>query len=155
MGNTRIRVGEADFDLGEEVRRVEADSPLAGGVASFVGIVRSRNDGDDVSALTLEHYPAMTEKALAGIVEKARARWDLVDVVVIHRVGRLEVGEQIVCVIVSAAHRGEAFCACEFIMDWLKTEAPFWKKEDTPEGSRWVDARESDDAAKARWGEEP
>lgn len=152
MGSTRIRVGHADFDMGEEIRRVEAASPQAGGVASFVGIVRNRNEGDDVTALTLEHYPAMTEKALSGIVEKARARWEVVDVVVIHRVGRLEVGEQIVCVIVSAAHRGEAFAACEFIMDWLKTEAPFWKKEETPAGSRWVDARESDDAAKARWG---
>ena len=114
-------------------------------MASFVGVVRNRNDGNDVTHLTLEHYPAMTERALAGIVERARARWDVCGVTVIHRVGEMAGGEHIVLVVVTSAHRREAFEACEFIMDWLKTEAPFWKKERTPEGERWVDARESDE----------
>lgn len=123
-----------------------------GAVATFVGVVRAKNDGAEVTRMTLEHYPGMTEKALAGIVRRARERWSLGGITVIHRVGPLEVGDPIVFVGVASAHRREAFEACEFIMDWLKTEAPFWKKEATPEGERWVDARESDDAAKARWG---
>ena len=151
MAETFIRVSPEDFDPGAETEKLIRRSPEAGAVVSFVGVVRSRNDGSDVTALTLEHYPAMTEKALRGIVERARRRWELGDVTVIHRVGRMAVGEHIVLVIVTSAHRGEAFDACEYIMDWLKTEAPFWKKESTPEGERWVDARESDDKAKARW----
>ncbi len=153
MGITKIRVSEEDFDPGQEIDALIAQSPEAGGVASFVGVVRNHNDGANVTHLTLEHYPAMTEKALAGIVDRARARWNVCDVTVIHRVGSMAVGEHIVLVVVTSAHRKEAFEACEFIMDWLKTEAPFWKKERTPEGDHWVDARESDEEAKARWGE--
>ena len=138
MSLTTIRVSEADFNPGEEIERLIESSPEAGGVASFVGVVRNRNDGNDVTHLTLEHYPAMTERALAGIVERARARWDVCGVTVIHRVGEMAVGEHIVLVVVTSAHRREAFEACEFIMDWLKTEAPFWKKERTPEGERWL-----------------
>ena len=151
MGETYIRVSPEDFDPGVETEKLILSNPQAGAVVNFVGVVRNRNDGSDVTALTLEHYPAMTEKALRGIVDRARERWDIGDVTVIHRVGRMTVGEHIVLVVVTSAHRGEAFAACEFIMDWLKTEAPFWKKETTPEGERWVDARESDDHAKARW----
>ena len=120
-------------------------------MASFVGIVRNHNDGESILGMSLEHYPGMTEKALEGIVAKARERWSLDDVTVIHRVGDLKLGDQIVLCLVCAAHRREAFEACEYIMDWLKTEAPFWKKETTKSGARWVDARESDEAAKARW----
>ncbi len=151
MKTTKICVTTEDFDAGEEIRLAAARSPAAGGIASFVGVVRNRNDGEAVSAMSLEHYPGMTEKALAEIVEKARSRWPLEDVTVIHRVGDLKLGDQIVLCLVCAEHRREAFEACEFIMDWLKTEAPFWKKETTPSGARWVDARESDEAAKARW----
>ena len=120
MSLTTIRVSEADFNPGEEIERLIESSPEAGGVASFVGVVRNRNDGNDVTHLTLEHYPAMTERALAGIVERARARWDVCGVTVIHRVGEMAVGEHIVLVVVTSAHRREAFEACEFIMDWLK-----------------------------------
>ncbi len=150
MAQTIIRVGEEDFCVSEELKRLNRDH-ACGAVASFLGIVRNANEGEAVYAMELEHYPAMTEKALAGIVEKARTRWSLGDVTVIHRVGRLMPGDQIVLVLVASAHRQEAFAACEFIMDWLKTEAPFWKKEHTPEGPRWVDARESDDEARRRW----
>ena len=122
-----------------------------GAVVSFIGQVRDINDGSDVSALTLEHYPGMTEKALQGIVDQAKQRWDIFDALVVHRVGTLQPMDQIVLVVVSGAHRGEAFAACEFIMDYLKTEAPFWKKEETPAGARWVEARQSDDAARERW----
>ena len=152
MAKTLIRVGPEDFSVEAELAAVRRESPSAGGVVSFVGVVRDANEGERVSKMTLEHYPGMTEKALAKIVEKARGRFHLIDVVVIHRVGELRVGEQIVLCLVSAAHRGEAFQGCEYIMDWLKTEAPFWKRETTPEGERWVDARESDDRARARWG---
>jgi molybdopterin synthase catalytic subunit len=144
-----VSVQEADFDAGAEIAALGADDGGAGAVASFVGLVRG--DGG-LAAMTLEHYPAMTEKALAEIVAQARARWQLRRVRVVHRVGRLLPGARIVFVGVSSAHRGDAFAACEFIMDYLKTRAPFWKKEETPEGSRWVDARESDDTAAARWG---
>lgn len=150
---TTIRVGGALFDVGAETAALYADDPAVGAAATFVGVVRNKNEGEAVAKLTLEHYPAMTEKALAGIVERARRRWSLGRVTVIHRVGPMDVGEPIVFVGVASEHRGEAFDACEFIMDWLKTEAPFWKKEATPVGERWVDARESDDLAKARWGE--
>jgi len=123
-----------------------------GAIASFVGLARDMNDGSGVAAMTLEHYPGMTEKALAALVEEAQSRWTLLDVTLIHRVGRLLPGDPIVLVAVAGSHRGEAFAACEFIMDYLKTRAPFWKKEETPEGERWVEARASDDAAAMRWG---
>jgi molybdopterin synthase catalytic subunit len=151
MAQTHIRVGAEDFDVGAETERLIRENPSSGAVASFVGVVRNRNDGSDVSAMTLEHYPAMTEKALAGIVAKARERFHVEGVTVIHRVGRLVPGDRIVLVLVASPHRREAFEACEFIMDWLKTEAPFWKKETTPQGERWVEAHDSDEAAKARW----
>jgi molybdopterin synthase catalytic subunit len=122
-----------------------------GALASFVGLVRDANDGSAVSAMTLEHYPGMTEKALLDICAQAHARWQLIDSLVIHRVGALRPGERIVLVGVSSAHRGDAFAACEFIMDYLKTRAPFWKREDTKEGPRWVEAREADGAAAQRW----
>ena len=144
-----VSVQEADFDVGAETRALSAGRDDVGAVATFVGLVRGASDG--VSCMTLEHYPGMTEKALAEIIEAARARWSLLGVRVIHRVGPLAPGAQIVFVGVASAHRGEAFAACEFIMDFLKTRAPFWKKEDTPEGSRWVDARDADDAAADRW----
>lgn len=149
----KIAVQEADFDVGFELAALTRGQPAVGACASFVGYVRDRNDGAAVAAMTLEHYPGMTEKALTAIVDEARGRWDLLDVTVIHRVGRLDIGDQIVLVAVTSAHRGEAFAACEFIMDYLKTRAPFWKREETPEGARWVDARETDDAAAGRWGE--
>lgn len=148
MGTTKIRVGHDDFDVSAELAALPAASD-AGAAVSFVGIVRS--DGS-VTKMTLEHYPEVTEKALAGIVDKARERWKIDDVVIIHRVGELAVGERIVLTLVTSSHRLEAFEACHYIMDWLKTEAPFWKKETHADGtSRWVDARESDETAKARW----
>ena len=148
---SEVRVQSADFDLGAEIARLRAGDARVGAVVSFVGTVRDMNDGDAVAELELEHYPGMTERALEDIVEQARARWPLYGALVIHRVGPMQPMEQIVLVAVSAAHRGEAFAACEFIMDYLKTEAPFWKKEQTPGGARWVDARATDDAAKAKW----
>lgn len=151
MAITDIRVGEADFSLDEELSRIMRESPSAGGVASFVGLVRNKNDGAAVSCMTLEHYPGMTEKSLAKIAAAARERFHLVDVIVVHRVGELKVGDRIVLCLTSAEHRSDAFAGCEYIMDWLKTEAPFWKKEQTPDGERWVDARESDDKARERW----
>jgi molybdopterin synthase catalytic subunit len=146
-----IRVQIEDFDAGAEIARLRAGNPKIGAVASFVGIVRDVNDGESVTGLTLEHYPGMTEKALEAIVAEARSRWDIVDVTVVHRVGELKPTDQIVLVVVAGAHRGGAFAACEFIMDYLKTRAPFWKKEATPQGPRWVEARESDDDAAERW----
>lgn len=151
MAITDIRVGEADFSLDEELSRIMRESPSAGGVASFVGLVRNKNDGAAVSRMTLEHYPGMTEKSLAKIAAAARERFHLVDVIVVHRVGELKVGDRIVLCLTSAEHRSDAFAGCEYIMDWLKTEAPFWKKEQTPDGERWVDARESDGKARERW----
>jgi molybdopterin synthase catalytic subunit len=150
-----VRVQHEDFDVGAEIARLRAGNPKVGAVASFVGVVRDLNEGTDVATLTLEHYPAMTGKALAGIVEKAKARWDLYDVLVVHRIGELRPTDQIVLVVVTSAHRGEAFAACEFVMDYLKTEAPFWKKETTPQGTRWVDGRDSDNAARDRWKPRP
>jgi molybdopterin synthase catalytic subunit len=146
-----VRVQAGDFDLGAEVARLRADDARIGAVVSFVGTVRDMNDGAQVAAMELEHYPGMTERALEDIVEQARGRWPLAGAIVIHRIGPLLPRDQIVLVAVASAHRGEAFAACEFIIDYLKTDAPFWKKEDTPGGSRWVDARVSDDAAKAKW----
>ncbi|CAL94181.1 molybdopterin synthase catalytic subunit MoaE [Azoarcus olearius] len=147
-----ISVQEEDFDVGAEIDALTAGRVDVGAVASFVGLVRDANEGSGVSAMTLEHYPGMTEQALADIVAEAEARWRLNAVRVIHRYGRLVPGNRIVFVAVAGAHRGEAFAACEFIMDYLKTRAPFWKREETPQGARWVDAREGDAAAAARWG---
>jgi len=147
-----IRVQTEDFDLGAEVAALRAGDARVGAVASFIGTVRDLNDGTSISEMELEHYPGMTEKALEEIVAKAKARWDIFDALVIHRVGPLKPLDQIVLVAVTSAHRGEAFAACEFIMDYLKTQAPFWKKEKTPQGERWVDARVADDKALAKWG---
>lgn len=144
-----IRVQTEDFDVGALMHGLTGGRSDVGAVATFVGLVRGDTDG--VEQMTLEHYPGMTEKALAGIVEDAHSRWGLLGIQVIHRVGALAPGAQIVYVGIAAAHRGDAFAACEFIMDFLKTRAPFWKKEETKEGDRWVEARESDDEAAARW----
>ena len=146
-----IRVQREDFDAGREIARLRAGNPKIGAIASFIGVVRDVNDGEAVAELTLEHYPGMTEKALGAIVEEAKTRWSLIDTLVIHRVGTMKPTDQIVLVIVTSAHRGDAFAACEFIIDYLKTRAPFWKKEDTPDGARWVEARATDDDAAARW----
>jgi molybdopterin synthase catalytic subunit len=146
-----VRVQAGDFDLGLEVARLRAGDARVGAVVTFVGLVRDMNDGAQVAEMELEHYPGMTERALEDIVGQARGRWPLHGALVIHRVGPLAPLDQIVLVAVSAAHRGEAFAACEFIIDYLKTDAPFWKKEQTPGGARWVDARVTDDAAKAKW----
>ncbi len=142
-----VSVQEADFDCGAEIAALSASDDGAGAVASFVGLVR----GEGIHAMSLEHYPGMTEKALTDIVAQAETRWQLRRVRVIHRIGRLLPGDRIVFVGVSSSHRGDAFAACEFIMDYLKTRAPFWKKEETDAGARWVDARESDDTAALRW----
>lgn len=146
-----VRVQTQDFDAGLELTQLRRARKDVGAVVSFIGQVRDFNDGDTVSQLSLEHYPGMTEKALAAIVAQAQSRWDIVDTLIIHRVGTLQPLDQIVLVAVSGAHRGEAFKACEFIMDALKTEAPFWKKELTASGERWLDAKDSDDVARERW----
>jgi len=161
-----VSVQQADFDAGAEIAALSAGRPDTGAVASFVGLVRGddgvkkaaghdgmANEKTQVAAMTLEHYPGMTEQAIAAIVAEAESRWPLSAVRVIHRIGGLLPGERIVFVGVAAAHRGDAFAACEFIMDYLKTRAPFWKKEETPQGARWVDARDGDEAAAARWRE--
>lgn len=146
-----ISIQVADFDAGAEIASLRAASAETGAVATFIGVVSDKNDGSNVTGLQLEHYPGMTEKSIATIIEQAQQRWPLLGVRVIHRVGNLAVRDQIVFVGVSSRHRGAAFSACEFIMDFLKTRAPFWKKEATSSGSRWVDARASDDAAAQRW----
>jgi molybdopterin synthase catalytic subunit len=146
-----VRVQTEDFDAGAEIAALRRGDPKIGAVASFIGVVRDLNDGESVGRMTLEHYPGMTEKALEAIVAEARSRWDIIDVTVVHRVGELKPTDQIVLVVVAGGHRGEAFAACEFIMDYLKTRAPFWKKEETPAGARWVEARASDDDAAERW----
>jgi molybdopterin synthase catalytic subunit len=151
MQNDFIRIQEQDFDLTSEVQSLRKGDSRVGAVVTFVGTVRDMNDGSQVKGMTLEHYPGMTEKSLEEIIKRARVRWGLYKTLVIHRVGPLLPEDQIVLVAVTSAHRGEAFAACEFIMDYLKTAAPFWKKEETPEGSKWVDARVTDDAAMARW----
>ena len=145
-----VRIATDDFDAGREIAALRRNDARVGAVVSFIGTVRDLNDGRDVTALTLEHYPGMTEKALAAIVEEAHSRFDIHDALVIHRVGALRPTDQIVLVAVTSSHRGEAFDACRFVMDYLKTRAPFWKKEASPAGAQWVDARESDDAAAAR-----
>ncbi|TBU96396.1 molybdopterin synthase catalytic subunit MoaE [Phytopseudomonas dryadis] len=146
-----IRVQQAAFDAGLESNAVQAANTRVGAVVCFVGYVRDFNDGREVGGLFLEHFPCMTEKALAAIEAEARQRWPLLGVEVIHRIGRLEPGEPIVFVGIASAHRQAAFQACEFVMDYLKTRAPFWKKEDTAEGPRWVEGRDSDQAAQRRW----
>lgn len=148
--HVRVQVQENDFDLGSEYQAL-AKSNAVGAVVTFIGKVRDMNLGDEVSALTLEHYPAMTEKALNQICDEAELRWPLLEIKVIHRVGRLALGDQIVFVGVASAHRGAAFEACEFIMDFLKTKAPFWKKESLGEESRWIESRASDEQAAERW----
>ncbi|MCG2583363.1 molybdopterin synthase catalytic subunit MoaE [Massilia sp. TS11] len=148
----RVQVQTEDFDLTAELAALRAGDARVGAVVSFVGTVRDMNEGASVATMELEHYPGMTEKALEAILDEAHQRWQLYGASVIHRVGPLRPMDQIVLVAVSSAHRGEAFQACEFIIDYLKTDAPFWKKEQTPAGARWVDARLSDDSAKAKWG---
>jgi molybdopterin synthase catalytic subunit len=152
MAAPRVTIQTADFDLGAEVAALRAGDAGVGAVAAFVGTVRDRNDGQGVSAMELEHYPGMTEKSIEAMIDEAERRFRIRAVKVIHRVGLLKPLDQIVLVAVTSAHRGDAFQACEFLMDYLKTQAPFWKKEQTPEGARWVDARVADDAALARWG---
>jgi molybdopterin synthase catalytic subunit len=146
-----VRVQLEDFDIGVELRVLRGSNPKIGAIASFIGLVRDINDGADVTELTLEHYPGMTEQAVQDIVDQAQSRWDVIDALVIHRYGTLRPTDQIVLVMVASSHRGDAFSACEFIMDYLKTGAPFWKKEVTPEGSHWVAARTTDEAAAKRW----
>lgn len=150
--NARVSIQLEDFDLSSEVARLRTTDKGVGAVCSFVGTVRDRNEGQSVSTMALEHYPGMTEKAIEAMIDEAHQRFDILGARVIHRVGLLQPLDQIVLVVVISAHRGQSFQACEFLMDYLKTQAPFWKKEQTPEGARWVDARVSDDAALARWG---
>jgi len=151
MSNSVIRIQEQDFDLSAEIAALRQSDTRVGAVVSFLGTVRDINDGSQIKGMTLEHYPGMTEKSLQEILDQAATRWNIFQMLVIHRVGLLLPEDQIVLVAVTSSHRGEAFSACEFIMDYLKTAAPFWKKEDTPGGSRWVDARVTDESAMARW----
>ena len=149
--SSMIRIQEADFDVSTEITALRKGDLLVGAVVTFVGTVRDINEGSQIKGMTLEHYPGMTEKALDEIITQAKTRWEIRNTLVIHRVGSLLPEDQIDLVAVTSAHRGEAFAACEFIMDYLKTAAPFWKKEETSEGARWVDARVTDAAAMARW----
>jgi len=150
--NPRVSIQTEDFDLSREVARLREQDKRVGAVCSFIGTVRDRNDGQSISTMELEHDPGMTEKAIEAMIDEALKRFEICAARVIHRVGLLQPLDQIVLVAVSSAHRGESFQACEFLMDYLKTQAPFWKKEQTPEGARWVDARVSDDTALAKWG---
>ncbi len=147
-----VSIQTQDFDVGQELAALRAGDARVGAVCSFLGTVRERNDGSSVASMELEHYPGMTEKSITAMMDEAKKRFDIFAARVIHRVGLLHPEDQIVFVAVTSAHRGESFKACEFLMDYLKTQAPFWKKEVTPEGARWVDARVSDDQALARWG---
>ncbi len=147
-----VSIQAHDFDVSQELAALRAGDARVGAVCSFLGTVRERNDGSSVASMELEHYPGMTEKSISAMMDEARKRFDIFAARVIHRVGLLQPEDQIVFVAVTSAHRGESFKACEFLMDYLKTQAPFWKKEVTPEGARWVDARVSDDQALARWG---
>jgi molybdopterin synthase catalytic subunit len=149
--NMTVRVQAEDFDVSREIASLRKGNPRIGAIASFIGVVRDLNDGDNVAEMTLEHYPGMTEKSIEEIITQARGRWQVMDALVIHRIGTLKPLDQIVLVVVTSAHRGDAFAACEFIMDYLKTQAPFWKKEQTGKGARWVDARAADDVAAQRW----
>jgi len=148
-----IRVQQQDFDVGAELAALGKGNKKIGAITSFVGLVRDLSDGADVAAMTLEHYPGMTEAALQEIEAEARRRWQLEDVLIVHRYGKLEPGDRIVLVAVASAHRGMAFDACHFLIDWLKTKAPFWKLEATPQGERWVEAKSDDDQAAARWAQ--
>ena len=153
----RVRIQQQDFDVGQELARLREQDLRVGAVCSFVGTVRDTRAltglaSDSIETMTLEHYPGMTEKAIEAMIDEAHQHFDFYNAVVIHRIGELAPADQIVLVAVTSAHRGESFKACEFLMDYLKTQAPFWKKEKTPEGAHWVDARVSDDAALARWG---
>ena len=150
--SARVRIQTADFNLNEEIAALRSQDKRVGAVCSFVGTVRDRNDGSAVASMELEHYPGMTEKSIEAMIDEAFKRFDIFGARVIHRVGLLQPLDQVVMVAVTSAHRGESFKACEFLMDYLKTQAPFWKKEDTPQGARWVDARVSDDQALAKWG---
>jgi molybdopterin synthase catalytic subunit len=150
--NARVSIQTEDFDVSAEIAALRRADARVGAVCSFLGTVRDRNDGDAVSTMELEHYPGMTEKSIEAMIDEASKRFDIFAARVIHRVGLLQPLDQIVFVAVTSAHRGESFQACEFLMDYLKTQAPFWKKEQTPQGARWVDARVSDDAALAKWG---
>ena len=147
-----VAIQTQDFDVSREVAALRSGKADVGAVCVFVGTVRDRNDGDDVSTLELEHYPGMTEKSIERMINEAQQRFEMISTKVIHRVGILNPLDQIVLVAVTSAHRGQSFQACEFLMDYLKTQAPFWKKETGPNGSHWVDARVSDDQALARWG---
>lgn len=149
--NIKIRVQAEDFDISEELAILRQGETQIGAIASFIGLVRDINEQENVASLELEHYPGMTEQALNDIAEQAFGRWPLISATIIHRVGKLTPSDQIVLVAVSSMHRGAAFNACEYIMDFLKTNAPFWKKEITPDGERWLDARQSDNAAVERW----
>ena len=149
---TRVTIQTSDFDLADEVETLRKNDKRVGAICTFTGTVRDRNEGLSVSSMELEHYPGMTEKAVEAMIDEACARFDIFGARVIHRVGLLQPLDQVVMVAVISAHRGESFRACEFLMDYLKTQAPFWKKEETPGGARWVDARVSDDAALAKWG---
>jgi molybdopterin synthase catalytic subunit len=152
MTGARVSIQTEDFDLQHEIASLRAQDARVGAVCSFIGTVRDRNDGSAVTAMELEHYPGMTEKAIEAMIDEAQRRFDIYGARVVHRVGLLQPTDQIVMVAVTSAHRGESFKACEFLMDYLKTQAPFWKKEQTPEGAHWVDARVADDAALQRWG---
>jgi molybdopterin synthase catalytic subunit len=147
-----VSIQTEDFDVSNELATLRAGDRRVGAVCTFLGTVRERNDGSAVASMELEHYPGMTEKSIAVMMDEAQKRFDIYAARVIHRVGLLHPEDQIVMVAVTSAHRGMSFQACEFLMDYLKTQAPFWKKEVTPEGARWVDARVSDDQALARWG---
>ncbi len=148
----RVSIQTQDFDLAKEIAQLRANDKRVGAVCSFIGTVRDRNDGLQVSAMELEHYPGMTEKAIEAMIDEAIKRFAIFGARIVHRIGVLQPLDQVVMVAVTSAHRGTSFQACEFLMDYLKTQAPFWKKEATPEGARWVDARVSDDAALAKWG---
>jgi molybdopterin synthase catalytic subunit len=148
----RVSIQAHDFDLADEIAALRAHDARVGAVCSFIGTVRDRSDGAAVSSMELEHYPGMTEKSIEAMIDEAQRRFDIYGARVVHRVGLLQPADQIVMVAVTSAHRGESFKACEFLMDYLKTQAPFWKKEQTPGGAHWVDARVTDDAALQRWG---
>lgn len=148
----RVLITTGDFNLAGEIETLRASDKRIGAVCSFIGTVRDRNDGQNVSSMELEHYPGMTEKSIEAMIDEAMKRFDIFGARVVHRVGLLQPLDQVVMVAVTSSHRGESFKACEFLMDYLKTQAPFWKKEQTAEGARWVDARVTDDAALARWG---
>jgi molybdopterin synthase catalytic subunit len=146
-----VRIQQDDFDVGAELAQLRGADPRVGAIASFVGLARDLNDGREVLGLTLEHYPGMTERALEAIVQQARQRWSLIEALIVHRIGSIAPLDQIVLVAVTSMHRHDAFEACRFLIDYLKTDAPFWKKEQTPQGSHWVEARATDEQARAAW----